>query len=225
MNTGVLGHKGLSRPGRVPGKSLAAHLKDRSMKNDRYEIRLSGSGGQGIILAALVLAEAAGVYEGKHVCQTQTYGPEARGGVSRAEVVISKEAIDYPKAIKPHVLLAMNPESCDKFFMDLNPSGLLVVDATRVDRVPTSRSVALPFTEIARKKLGTVVVANMVALGAIGYLTQVVSLKSLESALLEKVPKGTQEINKEALRAGIKAAKKVDLSALPPSFASEQEEI
>jgi len=207
LNTGVLGHK------------------DTSMKNDRYEIRLSGSGGQGIILAALVLAEAAGVYDGKHVCQTQSYGPEARGGASKAEVVISQEAIDYPKAMKPHVLLAMNQESCDKFFMDLNPHGLLVVDATLVHHVPTSRAVALPFTEIAREKLGTEIVANMVALGAVGYLTQVVSLKSLESALLERVPKGTQKINKEALRAGIKAAKKVDLSILPPSLASEQEEI
>lgn len=195
------------------------------MKNERYEIRLSGSGGQGIILAALVLAEAAGVYDGKHVCQTQSYGPEARGGASRAEVVISQEAIDYPKAMKPHVLLAMNQESCDKFFMDLDPSGLLVVDATLVHHVPTSRAVALPFTEIAREKLGTEVVANMVALGALGHLTRMVSLKSLESALLEKVPKGTQKINKEALRAGIKAAKKVDLSALPPSLTSEQEEI
>jgi 2-oxoglutarate ferredoxin oxidoreductase subunit gamma len=196
-----------------------------SMKNDRYEIRLSGSGGQGIILAALVLAEAAGVYDGKHVCQTQSYGPEARGGASRAEVVISQEAIDYPKAMKPHVLLAMNQESCDKYFMDLNPYGLLVVDATLVDHVPTSRAVALPFTEMAREKLGTELVANMVALGAVGYLTQVVSLKNLESALLEKVPKGTKKINKEALRMGIEAAKKVDLSILPPSLASEQEEI
>jgi 2-oxoglutarate ferredoxin oxidoreductase subunit beta len=195
------------------------------MENDRYEIRFGGSGGQGIILAALVLAEAAGAYEGKHVCQTQSYGPEARGGASRAEVVISPEAIDYPKAAKPRVLLAMNQESCDKFFTDLHPQGLLVVDATLVTHVPTSRAVALPFTKIAREKLDKELAANMVALGAVAHLTGVVALKSLEAALLKKVPEGTKETNKQALRAGVRAAKKVDLSVLPPSLAPEEEEI
>ena len=79
----------------------------------RYEIRLAGSGGQGLILAGVILAEAAGIYDGKFVCQTQSYGPEARGGASKAEVVISDEEIDYPKAIRPDVLLAMNQKSLE----------------------------------------------------------------------------------------------------------------
>jgi 2-oxoglutarate ferredoxin oxidoreductase subunit gamma len=193
-------------------------------EEDRYEIRFGGSGGQGIITAAIVLAEAAGVYDGKNVCQTQSYGPESRGGSSKADVVISDKAIDYPKAIKPNLLLAMNQESCDAFFPDLKPEGLLVVDSTLVNQTPTSRVIAIPFTEIARKKLKKELVANMVALGAVGVLSQVVSLKSLEAALLGRVPKGTEKINRQALRAGIKAAEQVDLDVLPRSVAGEEEE-
>ena len=192
---------------------------------DRYEIRFAGSGGQGIIMAALVLAEAAGVYDGKYVCQTQSYGPEARGGNSRAEVVISKKVIDYPRATKLDLLLAMNQAACDTYFLDLKPKGLLVVDATLVDQVPTSRVVAISFTQIARKEVGKKFVANIVGLGAVGYLAQVVSLKSLEAALIARVPKGTEEMNRKALHAGIKAARKVDLNALPHSVTLEEEEV
>jgi 2-oxoglutarate ferredoxin oxidoreductase subunit gamma len=171
------------------------------MMEDRYEIRFAGSGGQGIIMAALVLAEAAGVYDGKYVCQTQSYGPEARGGNSKAEVVISKKIIDYPGATKLDLLLAMNQAACDTYFLDLKPKGLLVVDATLVDQVPTSRVVAISFTQIARKEVGKEFVANIVGLGAVGYLAQVVSLKSLEAALIARVPKGTEEMNRKALHA------------------------
>lgn len=192
---------------------------------DRYEIRFAGSGGQGIIMAALVLAEAAGVYDGKYVCQTQSYGPEARGGNSKAEVVISKKVIDYPRATKLDLLLAMNQAACDTYFLDLKPKGLLLVDATLVDQVPTSRVVAISFTQIARKEVGKQFVANIVGLGAVGYLAQVVSLKSLEAALIARVPKGTEEMNRKALHAGIKAARKVDLNALPHSVTLEEEEV
>lgn len=195
------------------------------MMEDRYEIRFAGSGGQGIIMAALVLAEAAGVYDGKYVCQTQSYGPEARGGNSKAEVVISKKVIDYPRATKLDLLLAMNQAACDTYFLDLKPKGLLVVDATLVDQVPTSRVVAISFTQIARKEVGKKFVANIVGLGAVGYLAQVVSLKSLEAALIARVPKGTEEMNRKALHAGIKAARKVDLNALPHSVTVEEEEV
>jgi 2-oxoglutarate ferredoxin oxidoreductase subunit gamma len=194
------------------------------MMEDRYEIRFAGSGGQGIIMAALIFAEAAGVYDGQYVCQTQSYGPEARGGNSKAEVVVSKEVIDYPKATKLDLLLAMNQAACDTYFPDLKPDGLLVVDSTLVDQVPTSRVVPIPFTKIALREAGRELVANMVALGAAGYLTQVVSLKSLELALVARVPKGTEEMNRKVFNAGIKAARKVDLNALPRSIIPEEEE-
>src|SRR5512137_3187072 len=105
---------------------------------ERYEIRLSGSGGQGLIVAGIILAESAGVYDGRFVCQTQSYGPEARGGASKAEVVISDEAIDYPKAIKPDLLLAMNQKSCDVYSFDLNLSGIFNVHYTHVTHLPTT---------------------------------------------------------------------------------------
>jgi 2-oxoglutarate ferredoxin oxidoreductase subunit gamma len=174
----------------------------------RYEIRLSGSGGQGIVTAGIILAEAAGIHDGKFVCQTQSYGPEARGGASKAEVVISDEEIDYPKAVKPDLLLAMNQKSCDTYFFDLKPAGLLVVDSTLVKQAPTTRAVSLPFTQIARDAFGKEYVANIVALGALAALTGAVSLHSLELAILERVPPGTEDLNRQALEAGVEAANK-----------------
>ena len=194
------------------------------MEEERYEVRLSGSGGQGIIMAAIVLAEAAGVYDEKYVCQSQSYGPEARGGTSKAEVIISNQTIDYPKAIKPDLLLTMNQEACNTYFPDLKTEGLLVVDSTLVHQIPTNRVAAIPFTQIARKEIGKEMVANMVALGAVGVLSQIISLKNLEQALMARVPKGTEEINRKALHAGIEAAKEIDLKDLP-LLAIEEEEI
>jgi 2-oxoglutarate ferredoxin oxidoreductase subunit gamma len=172
---------------------------------ERFEIRLAGSGGQGLILAGIILAEAAGVYDGKFVCQTQSYGPEARGGASKAEVVISDAPIDYPKAIQPDVLLALNQKSLEAFSSDLKPGGLLLVDADLVKEAPAGRVLALPFTRIARD-LGRAMAANIVALGALAQLTGVVSLQSLETAVLARVPKGTEDLNRQALAAGVAAA-------------------
>ena len=193
-------------------------------KEDRYEIRLSGSGGQGIITASIILAEAAGVYDGKYACQTQSYGPEVRGGVSKAEVVISKKVIDYPRVIKPSLLLAMDQASCDRYFSDIRRDGLLVVDSTLVTQIPTMRSVAIPFTQIARKELGQGLVTNIVALGAVCWLCQVVSIRGLEAAVSAKFPQKTRKINQQALLAGIKAAKQFDLKALPSTITPEEED-
>ena len=180
----------------------------------RYEIRLAGSGGQGLILAGIILAEAAGVYDGKFVCQTQSYGPEARGGASKAEVVISDGEIDYPKAIRPDVLLALNQKSLEAFSSDMKPGGLVLVDADLVHEAPASRVLALPFTRIARE-LGRPMVANIVALGALAQLTGAVSLESLTAAVLARVPRGTEELNRQALAAGVNAAKAAGPVSLP----------
>lgn len=175
--------------------------------SNRYEIRLAGSGGQGLILAGIILAEAAGIYDGKFVCQTQSYGPAARGGASMAEVVISDAEIDYPMAVQPDVLLAMNQKSLDTFLPDLKPDGTLIVDAGLVQEVPAAGAYAIPFTQIARQELGKEMVANIVALGALAALTGAVTLESLEAAVLARVPPGTAELNKRALAAGVKAAR------------------
>ena len=192
---------------------------------ERYEIRFSGSGGQGLITAAVVYAEAVGVYDGKNVCQTQSYGPEARGGKSKAEVVISSKPIDYPKALELDLLLAMNQAACDAYFFDLKPNGILVVDSGLVEQHPTSRIIDIPFTEIAKEEIGRSLVANMVALGAIGFLSGQVGLANLEKALLARVPKGTEEMNSKALQRGIEEAKKFNLSELPRAVMSDDDDI
>jgi 2-oxoglutarate ferredoxin oxidoreductase subunit gamma len=194
------------------------------MSEDRFEIRLSGSGGQGVILASIVLAEAAGIYEGYQVSQTQSYGPEARGGRCKAEVVISKKKIDYPKAVQLDMMLALNQSSCDAYCHDFKYNGLLIVDSNQVEQVPTSRVVALPFTQIAIELTGKSMSANIVGLGALGHFCQLVSEKSLKKALSAKVPKDTVDMNRKALMAGIKAAKKIDLGNLPRSVTPEEEE-
>lgn len=190
----------------------------------RYEVRLSGSGGQGIILASVVMAEAVAVYEKLQVSQSQSYGPEARGGRCKAEVVISDREIDYPKVVQLDLLLAMTQEACDAYFFDFKPNGLLLVDSTFVEQIPTSRAIAIPFTRIARDEIGKVMTANMVALGAIATVCPLIKVKSMEAAVLARAPKGTTDLNRKAFRAGVKAAKKFDLTKLPRSIVPDEEE-
>ena len=197
---------------------------EATVNTDRYEIRFSGSGGQGLITAAVVFAEAVGVYDNKYVCQTQSYGPEARGGKSRAEVVVSTQPIDYPKALELDLLLAMTQAACDSYFFDLKANGLLVVDSSLVEQYPTSRIIPVPFTEIARQEIGRELVANMVALGTVGLLSGVVSLSSLEKALLARVPPGTEEMNRKALTRGIEEARQINLDELPKAIMSEEDQ-
>lgn len=173
----------------------------------RYEIRLAGSGGQGLVLAGVILAEAAGIYDGKFVCQTQSYGPEARGGASKAEVVISDAEIDYPKAIRPDVLLALNQKSLDVFLGDLKEGGVLLVDADLVREVPESGALSIPFTRMAREA-GRELMANIVALGALAAITGAVSREALKAAVLARVPAASREMNERALEAGLAAGAK-----------------
>lgn len=169
----------------------------------RTEIRLAGSGGQGLILGGIVLAEAAGIQDGKQVVQTQVYGPESRGGASRTDVIISPDLIDYPKATLPHIVLVMSQEAYAKFGRQVRPDGWLVYDADLVTVEPSAaKAVGLPLTRIARDELGRAIVANMVALGVIADLCGAVSREGLEAAATERAPRGTVEINLAAIRKG-----------------------
>ena len=190
----------------------------------RYDIRLSGSGGQGLILMGIILAEAIGVYDGKYVAQTQSYGPEARGGSSKAEVVVSDEEIDYPKAMQLDLLLAMNQKSCDDYYMDLKPDGILIVDSTFVNQVPLPKAYRIPFTRIARENLKREMVANIVALGAIVKLTTIVTPRAVETAVLARVPKGTEKLNRDALKAGMAAAMKARKAVMPHMLSERVDE-
>ena len=169
----------------------------------RVEVRLAGEGGQGLILAGVILAEAAAVYEGLNATQTQSYGPEARGGASKSEVVISDEEIDYPKVIEADYLLAMSQEACDRYVGNLKKDGLLVVDAGHVKRLPLDRSaIQAPITQLAEEVTGQRITANVVALGVLVGLTGVTSRAALEAAVRARVPRGMVEPNLKALAAG-----------------------
>jgi 2-oxoglutarate ferredoxin oxidoreductase subunit gamma len=185
--------------------------------NSRYEIRLAGEGGQGMILAGIILAEAAAIYDGKNAVQTQTYGPEARGGASKAEVIVSVGEIDYPKVIGANVLVAMSQEACDKYFSSLKKGGTLIVDEEKVGRVPTTRALKVPITRLAVESTGKTLVANVVALGLLVGLTQVVTREAVEKAVTARAPKGTEEMNRAALAAGFTAADQISKDAGPAS--------
>ncbi len=198
---------------------------------DRFEIRLSGTGGQGLVLAGIILAEAAGLYEGKYVVQTVSYGPAARGGTSRADIVISEGEIDYPKAMGLDLLLAMNQMACDESASALKPRGVLVVDAQLVTQVVYPRVVKIPFTQIAQEKCGREQMANIVALGALSRFIPsmpagvgLVSRQSMEAAVLSRIPPGTEELNKLAFEEGVKAAAEVQKTLVfeEPSEDSDQ---
>ncbi|PKK82471.1 MAG: 2-oxoglutarate ferredoxin oxidoreductase subunit gamma [candidate division Zixibacteria bacterium HGW-Zixibacteria-1] len=192
------------------------HIKKNDKKNpeDRYEIRLSGSGGQGLILAGVILATAIGVGDGKNAVQTQSYGPEARGGASRADVVISEGEIYYPKTMKLDLLLALTQEACDKYYPDMKEGGMLIVDSNLVTQAPTKRYFGFPFVRLAKEEIGQVMVANVIALGAIAELTGIVSKTAIKEAVLARAPRGTEEKNKKALELGFSIAKKVKDSTL-----------
>lgn len=174
--------------------------------NSRTEIRLAGEGGQGMILAGIILAEAAAIYDGKNAVQTQSYGPEARGGASKAEVIIGEGEIDYPKVISADVLVVMGQEACDKYASSLKKKGMLIVDEEKVNRVPTSHAIKVPMTKLAIESTGRSITSNVVALGVLVGLTKVVSRPAIEKAVTARAPKGTEGMNLAALAAGFAAA-------------------
>jgi 2-oxoglutarate ferredoxin oxidoreductase subunit gamma len=182
----------------------------------RYEVLLAGQGGQGVILAAVMLAEAAATYDGKNVAQTQSYGPEARGSSCKAEVVISDEDIDYPKVTRADLVLAMSQEACDKCGHYLKEEGILIVDSILVDHVARTGAYRVPLTSIAEQANGRRLTANLVALGLIVALTGIVSLGAIEAALAARAPKGTRELNLRALHAGLQAAESLHMSQRQP---------
>ncbi|MBC7087275.1 MAG: 2-oxoacid:acceptor oxidoreductase family protein [Tissierellales bacterium] len=168
----------------------------------KYEIRLTGSGGQGLITGGIILAESA-ILDGKNALQSQSYGPEARGGASKAEVIISDQEIVFPKITECDLLLSLTNVACNKYIHTLKKGGILVIDST-VDR-PEREDIIIyqiPILETANEKLKKAFVANIVALGAINKILNLVSENSLEKAVLKRVPKGTEELNRNALIEG-----------------------
>lgn len=169
----------------------------------KMELRLSGSGGQGVILASVILAEAA-VIAGKCAVQSQSYGPEARGGSCKAECIISDEEIEFTKVVQPTFLMALTQKSLDQYSVGLSKEALVVIDDSLIcpECLKDNRVMALPILETAKTKVGKAFTANIVAVGAINKLLNIVSHKEIRGAVLLHIPAGTETINMMALDAG-----------------------
>ena len=178
---------------------------------ERHDIRLCGYGGQGIILAGYIIGQAATVYESKNAVFIQDYGPEARGGACRADVVISDETVLYPYIEAPSILVAMSQEAYEKYFPSRREDTLVIIDEDLVvpGETGATRLLTMPARRIA-EEVGRVAVANVVMLGFFTAATEVISVDAMKKSILSSVPKGTEELNMNAFEQGYACAQKGD---------------
>lgn len=171
----------------------------------KMEIRLAGSGGQGIILATVILAEAA-IIAGKHTAQSQSYGPEARGGACKAEVIVSDTEIGFTKVQSPTFLMALTQKSLDKYSKNLPKDCLVLIDdgLSVPQNLDGYKVIKLPILSTAAEKVGRLMTANIVAVAAINGLLKLVDDESLRTAVFMHIPKGTEALNEKALNEGFK---------------------
>ena len=175
----------------------------------RIEIRIGGFGGQGIIRAGVMIATAASIFEEKNAVQTQSYGPESRGGRCKSEVVISDQEIDFPKVEQPDILLVMSQEAYNEYVNTLKEGGILILDPDMVPerkKVENIRVYEVPATKIA-EELGKSLVANVVMLGAFTAITKLISEEAMRKSILQNVPKGTEQLNLMAFERGLEYGK------------------
>jgi len=175
----------------------------------RIEIRFAGFGGQGIIKSGIILAAAACIHSGKNAVQTQSYGPESRGGACKSEVVISEEAIDFPKVVEPDVLVVMSQHAYNEYAETVKPDGTIIIDP---DMIPSEKDLKnakvfrIPATKIA-EELGRKIVANIVMLGAFVAITNALDEKAVKKSIKANIPKETEELNLTAFEKGYEYGK------------------
>jgi len=182
----------------------------------RREIRIAGFGGQGVVTMGTILAVAAGIHEGLEVAQTQSYGPEARGGACRADLVISDEPIDYTKPLALDVFIALSPAAIERYWPEVQEGKTVVlVDRTLISDAPKHSPpiLAIEATRIAEEEFQDRVVANMVMLGTMSACTGWVSLKAIEQALNGRIPERALGISKAALRRGFELGSRIEAEA------------
>ncbi|MBN1434261.1 2-oxoacid:acceptor oxidoreductase family protein [Candidatus Fermentibacterales bacterium] len=172
------------------------------------EMRFSGSGGQGLGLAGLIAAEAA-IAEGYEVCQTQSYGPEARGGSSRTDVIVSRKPILFPNCRHLDFLLAMNQESCSRYAEKVKEDSIILVDSTFVDQIPEGRVYECPLTLKCVEEFGSRIVANVMALGVLAALSRYFKVASWRNAIIQRVPERFRDLNLKAFELGHKAGREI----------------
>jgi 2-oxoglutarate ferredoxin oxidoreductase subunit gamma len=177
----------------------------------RTEVRFAGFGGQGIIKSGIIVASAACIHGGKNAVQTQSYGPESRGGACKSEVVISGEDIDFPKVVEPDVLVLMSQHAYNDYSGDVKAGGIVIMDP---DMIPSEKELEgvkvykVPATKIA-EQLGRRIVANIVMLGAFVAITGLLDTNAIKEAIKENIPKGTEELNLAAFEKGYEFGKKL----------------
>ncbi|RLC30265.1 MAG: 2-oxoacid:ferredoxin oxidoreductase subunit gamma [Deltaproteobacteria bacterium] len=176
---------------------------------EKCRMVLSGSGGQGVITAAIVIAEAAVLHEGLIAVQSQVYGPEARGGAARSDVIISESQINYPKVIQPNILVCLTQAAYDKFSPSIRPGGLLLTDTKHVKTNPKvdARQIELPMYQTVMDEIGKSIVFNICMVGAVLALTNLIKPESITKVLADRIPADVLEMNRKALELGITLAK------------------
>jgi len=170
----------------------------------------SGSGGQGVITSSIILAEAAVLYENLQATQTQVYGPEARGGATRADVIIADSEIRFPKVIQPNVLVCLTREAYDQFSPFIRPGGLLITDSrfVKIRNKVDARVVELPMYAAVMEKIGKAIVFNICMLGAVIALTDLLKPESVMKSLETRIPSGFLEMNRQSLELGMELGTK-----------------
>jgi 2-oxoglutarate ferredoxin oxidoreductase subunit gamma len=177
----------------------------------RVEVRFAGFGGQGIIKSGIIVAAAASIHADKNAVQTQSYGPESRGGACKSEVVISEEEIDFPKVVEPDVLVVMSQHAYNDYAEDVKSGGTVILDSGMIPREKNLKNLMVyrvPATKIA-EQLGRRIVANIVMLGAFTAITELLDERALKESIKENIPKGTEELNLAAFEKGFEYGKTV----------------
>ncbi len=177
---------------------------------ERSRLVFSGSGGQGVITAAIILAKAAAIYENKNSIQSQSYGAAARGGATRSDIIIDDSEIFFPKVIQPNILVSLTQESYGKFAPIIRPGGLLLVDTkyVTIEKKVDAKHVTLPMYETVMKEIGKPIVFNICVLGALIGVSELIKPESIIEVLKTTIPQGFMDMNKKALDLGMKMGEK-----------------
>ena len=178
---------------------------------EKCRLVFSGSGGQGVITAAIILAEAAVLYENLIAVQSQVYGPAARGGATRADVIISDSEIHYPKVIQPNVLVCLTQEAYNKFYPIIRPGGLLITDTryVKIQSKVDAQQIELPMYRTVMEHIGNSIVFNICMLGVVIRMADLITAESIMDVLKDRIPSGYLEMNRKALDLGMDLAEAV----------------
>jgi len=172
---------------------------------ERSRIVFSGSGGQGVITAAIILAKAAAIFENKNAIQSQSYGAAARGGATRSDIIIDDSEIYFPKVIQPNILVSLTQESYNKFSPIIRPGGLLLVDSkyVTIEKKVDANHIVLPMYNSVMNEIGKPIVLNICMLGALIGISKLIHPESILEMLGNTIPKRFMEMNKKALYLGL----------------------